>query len=76
MRSTCASLTQLREILLNNHATISHMKCEICNKTIAETFLKKIVGTVVKDEKGKKHNICFECQKKFQKKEELLENLK
>lgn len=52
------------------------MKCEICSKAIAETFLKKIVGTVVKDAKGKKHSICFECQKKFQSKQELLDNLK
>jgi hypothetical protein len=51
------------------------MKCEICGKAIPETFLKKILGTVVKDEKGKKHSVCFECQKKFQTKEELLKNL-
>ncbi len=52
------------------------MKCEICSKKIAETFLKKIVGTYVKDEKGKKHLVCFECQKKFSTKKELLENIK
>ena len=52
------------------------MKCEICKSTIAETFLKKIIGAYVKDAKGKRHVICFECQKKFQKKEEILKNLK
>ncbi len=51
------------------------MKCEICKKKIDETFLKKILGTYVKDEKGKKHAICFECQKKFPNKEELLKHL-
>ncbi|MDD5087123.1 MAG: hypothetical protein PHV16_05220 [Candidatus Nanoarchaeia archaeon] len=51
------------------------MKCEICKKRIDETFLKKIIGTYVKDEKGKKHSICFECQKKFPSKEELLKNI-
>ena len=51
------------------------MKCEICKKKIAEHFLKKILGTVVKDEKGKKHTICFECQKKFRTKKEILEKL-
>ena len=51
------------------------MKCEICKKRIEETFLKKILGTYVKDEKGKKHAICFECQKKFSSKEELLKQL-
>lgn len=48
------------------------MKCEICKKTIGETFLKKIIGTYVKDEKGKKQVICFECQKNFPTKQEIL----
>ena len=51
------------------------MKCEICKKRIEETFLKKTLGTYVKDEKGKKHAVCFECQKKFPSKEELLKKL-
>ena len=53
------------------------MKCEICNKNIETTFMNKILGTYIKDEKGKKHLICFECQKKFNNsKKEILENLK
>jgi hypothetical protein len=52
------------------------MKCEICRKNIAETFLKKIKGTYFRDEKGKMHSACFECQKKFHSKEELLKNMK
>jgi len=52
------------------------MKCEICKKTIETTFLGKLVGSYVKDEKGKKHSVCSECQKKFRKKEELLNKLK
>ena len=52
------------------------MKCEICGNKVQETFLKKIIGTHIKDEKGKKHTICFECQKKFTTKEEILTNLK
>ncbi|MBW2980379.1 hypothetical protein KY360_03110 [Candidatus Woesearchaeota archaeon] len=52
------------------------MKCEICKKKIEETFLKKILGTYVKDEKGKKHLVCPECQKKLPKKEDLLKQLK
>lgn len=51
------------------------MKCEICNKNIQETFLKKILGTIVKDDKGKKHSICFECQKKFKTRQEILESI-
>ncbi len=51
------------------------MKCEICKKKIEETFMKKIVGTYVKDQKGKKHIICSECQKKFKTKKEILEKL-
>ncbi len=50
------------------------MKCEICKKEIKRTILNKIVGTVIKDEKGKKHYICSECQKKYPK-EELLKKL-
>ena len=52
------------------------MKCNICGKTLAETFLKKIIGSYVKDEKGKLHPVCRECQKKLQKKEDLLKALK
>jgi hypothetical protein len=51
------------------------MKCDICKKAIQETFLKKLVGTYVRDKKGKKHVVCFECQKKFNSKKSLLENL-
>jgi len=51
------------------------MKCEICKKKIGETFLKKILGTTIKDQKGKKHTICFECQKKFKTKQEILNKL-
>lgn len=52
------------------------MKCEICKGKIDETFMKKIVGTVVKDEKGKKHHICHECQKKLNNdKDEILKNI-
>ena len=51
------------------------MKCEICKNKIHETFLKKILGTFVKDAKGKKHAVCFECQKKFNSNKEMLEAL-
>jgi hypothetical protein len=52
------------------------MKCAICDKKIGTTFLNKIIGTHVKDAKGKLHTICFECQKKFSSKEELLKAIK
>jgi len=52
------------------------MKCEICKKEIETTFMNKILGTHVKDDKGKKHVVCFECQKKFLTKKEILENIK
>jgi len=50
-------------------------KCEICKGNIGETFLNKVLGTYVKDEKGKKHLICFDCQKKFASKKDILEKL-
>jgi len=52
------------------------MKCEICGNKIEETFLNKVIGSYVKDEKGKKHAICNNCQKKFKSKKELLAKLK
>jgi len=51
------------------------MKCGICKKKIDETFLKKIIGTVVKDKKGKKHHICSGCQKEIGSKEEILKKI-
>ena len=47
------------------------MKCDICKSNVEETFLKKPIGTYMKDSKGKKHLVCNKCQKKY-KKEELL----
>tara|TARA_Y100000310_G_scaffold255151_1_gene262428 strand:+ start:11383 stop:11541 length:159 start_codon:yes stop_codon:yes gene_type:complete len=52
------------------------MKCEVCKKNIGNTFLGKIIGTIVKNEKGKKLGVCFECQKKFNSKEEILAAMK
>jgi len=52
------------------------MKCSICKSRVEETFLKKPIGTYIKDGKGKKHLVCFECQKKFgNNKEEMLKSL-
>ena len=53
------------------------MKCKICSKNIETTFMGKILGTYIRDDKGKKHTICFECQKKFSNdKTKILENIK
>ena len=52
------------------------MKCEICGKNIATTFLEKIKGTRVKDSKGKHHAVCFECQKTLKDKAEILGKLR
>ena len=51
-------------------------KCAICKNKIEETFLNKIIGTHVKDKKGKKYVVCFECQSKFPTKEEKLKQIK
>ncbi len=40
------------------------MKCDICRKKIETTFLNKIIGTRIRDSKGKKRAVCNECQKK------------
>ncbi len=52
------------------------MKCDICREKIAETFLKKVVGTVIKDHQYKKRYVCSSCQKKFPSKAAVLEQLK
>ncbi|MFH1409010.1 MAG: hypothetical protein ABIH34_03820 [Nanoarchaeota archaeon] len=49
------------------------MKCAVCKKNMEEQFLKKIVGTTIKDAKGKRHPICSSCQKEG--KEALLQKL-
>ena len=52
-------------------------KCNICNNKIAELFLEKLKGTIVrKPGSSKQYHVCFECQKKFQSKETLLEEIK
>ncbi len=52
------------------------MKCEICSKRIRENFLRKIMGAYIKDKDGKKHAICFECQKRFKTKDAILNEFK
>ena len=49
--------------------------CELCKRKVQELFLGKMKGGYVKDAKGKKHLLCFECQKKFPSKKEQLEQL-
>lgn len=49
-------------------------KCDVCGKKIETTFLNKLVGTVMRNNKGKKKNVCSECQKQNSK-EELKEKL-
>ena len=51
------------------------MNCEICKKNVGTAFLEKVIGTYVKDEKGKRHLICFDCQKKLKTKEEIIKKL-
>ncbi|MBI2666041.1 hypothetical protein HYX13_00355 [Candidatus Woesearchaeota archaeon] len=52
-------------------------KCTICNTEIKELFLGKLKGTIIKKSgNSKQYPICFSCQKKFQGKEEILEQLK
>ncbi len=51
-------------------------KCTICKEKIAELFLDKLKGTIVKKEGSSKHYpVCSECQKKFSSKEDLLKQI-
>lgn len=52
-------------------------KCEICDNKIKELFLGKLKGTIVKKlGSNKQYFVCFECQKKFLNKEEMLKQIK
>ncbi len=52
-------------------------KCSICSSKIAEMFLEKIKGTIVKKKgSSKQYPVCFECQKRFQTKEEVLAQIR
>lgn len=55
-------------------SSVGIMKCEICKKQIPETFLKKILGTYIKDGLGKRHPVCKICQK-GKSKEDLLKDI-
>ncbi len=50
------------------------MKCEICKEKIEETFLKKSLGTALRDAKGKQHWVCSGCQS-GKTKEEILKGM-
>ncbi|HLD00757.1 MAG TPA: hypothetical protein VJC39_03355 [Candidatus Nanoarchaeia archaeon] len=51
-------------------------KCDICGNKLAELFLGKIKGAIIRKEGSSKHySVCFECQKKFKSKQEMLKNL-
>ncbi|HIH11073.1 TPA: hypothetical protein HA241_02710 [Candidatus Woesearchaeota archaeon] len=53
------------------------VKCSICSNQIATLFLEKLKGAYVQKEgTSKKYPICFECQKKFQRKDELIAQIK
>ena len=51
------------------------MKCELCRQDIQETFLRKMLGTVIKDAKGKKHYLCQSCQRQYKDKEDIIKKL-
>ena len=51
------------------------MKCEICKQKIELNFLDKPMGTYVKDEKGKLHLICNNCQRNLSSKDNILKEL-
>ena len=51
-------------------------KCSICGNAIQELFLEKLKGTILRKAGSKKqYHICFECQRKWLTKEELLQHL-
>jgi len=52
------------------------MKCAISGKEIGKNFLEKPLGTIIKDEKGKKYFISSEAQAQFRNdKKEILKKI-
>ncbi len=51
------------------------MKCEVCGKGIAKTFLDKVNGTYIRDAKGKQRLVCFECQSQLKDKTAILDKI-
>ena len=51
------------------------MRCRICRKAVEETFLKKILGTYIKDKKSNKQVISKGSPKKMKKSEEILKKI-
>lgn len=39
------------------------VKCAICGEKVQTTFLNKLVGTYLRNSKGKREAICQNCQK-------------
>lgn len=53
------------------------VKCKVCSGKLAENFLGKLKGTVIKKAGSKKHyHVCPSCQKKHSSKEELMAAMK
>ncbi|MEK6969191.1 MAG: hypothetical protein AABW48_02070 [Nanoarchaeota archaeon] len=53
------------------------VKCDLCGNKLAELFLGKLKGTIIrKPGASKQYTVCFECQQKLPNKEELLNKLK
>jgi uncharacterized protein YjbJ (UPF0337 family) len=53
------------------------MKCAITGDKIEQTFLGKLLGTVVKDENGKKHYISSQAQMQYKNdKDQILAAIK
>ncbi len=51
-------------------------KCIICKNNLQELFLEKKKGTIIKKHgSSQQYDICFECQKKFKTKEEILKQI-
>lgn len=50
-------------------------KCEICKNKVGENFLNKVLGTYIKDEKGKKYLVCSVCQSHLTTKDAVLDKI-
>merc|ERR1719319_995635 len=60
----CVTSTALKLHILSVHLGVKE-KCDICNKEVAPTFMKKHIRDHIKTEEDKKPHICSQCDKAF-----------
>ncbi|MBI5390844.1 hypothetical protein HZB02_05090 [Candidatus Woesearchaeota archaeon] len=46
--------------------------CALCGNILGNTFLHKLLGTVIKNSHGKKYPVCSQCQRSHGNQKEMI----